>query len=407
VTTIAVDFAALRSRADELDRMAAQVLALVPQIGYWAARSGLHELVPFGIFGGLPVAADLVSLCLPGTPDSLPDIAADLAALAAAVRAAALTYAAVDAVRWAHSELPTAEALLMLVAWNRLHRAELLTRALSAGWAAPTRALDKAANAALEQADRWVEGAVHLREVEPTTMPPLTGPPATDLDALLGVVDTVEDPAHPSTVALLHVGDDPPRFVVCLPGLQDPIGADSGSADLPGAIATLVGHSAYIQGVSRLLATLPANARVLLVGHSQGGMVAEALADGRQTGVTIDGVLTAGSPLIATNVPRSVPYLALENSGDPVPRLRDLADAPEPPGLQAREPSGRTVYRFRTPGRPSGSKHGLRSGGYLAAAGSEAEQVRVFRDQVRPFLTDGQVQVRYLQVTDSDGGLPR
>lgn len=408
MTALAVDYGSLRARADELDRMAAHILALVPQIAVWAARSGLHELVPFGIFGGLPVAADLMSLCLPGTPDSLPDIAAGLAGLSAAVRAAALTYAAVDAVRWAESELPTAEALLMLVAWNRLHRAEALTRALTPRWAAPRRALDSAANGVLEQADRWVEGTGQLREVDPATMPALTGPPATGLDALLRVVDTVEDPAHPSTVALLHVGDDPPRYVVCLPGLQDAAGADSGSADLPGAIATLAGHSAYIRGIAHLLATLPPSSRVLLVGHSQGGMVAEALADGRPTGVTIDGVLTAGAPLIATNVPSSVPYLALENAADPVPRLRSLADGPLPPVEQAEEPSGRTVYRFRTPGRrPSGTKHGLGSGGYIAVAGSDVEPVTAFRGQVQPFLTDRPVRVRYLQVTDSDGGLPR
>ena len=49
----------------------------------------------------------------------------------------------------------------------------------------------------------------------------------------------------------------------------------------------------------------------------------------------------------------------------------------------------------------------LGSGGYLAVAGSDTESVRAFRERVQPFLTDGPVAVRYLQVTDSDGGLPR
>ena len=408
MTTLVVDYASLRARADELDRMAADVLALVPQIAVWAARSGLHQLVGYGIFGGLPVAADLMAVCLPGTPDSLPDVAADLVALAAAVRAAALSYAAVDAARWARSELPTAESLLMLVVWNRLHRAELLTRTLTPGWSAPTRLLDRAANSALEQTDRWIEGSVTLREVDPSTMPPLPAAPASGLDDLLTVVDTVEDPAHPSTAALLHVGDDPPRYVLCLPGLQDATGADASAADLPGAIATLAGHSAYIRGMSDLLATLPTGSQVLLVGHSQGGMVAEALADGRTTGVTIAGVLTAGAPLIASSVPQSVPYLALENTADPVPRLRELADGPTPPLLQEEQPSGRTVYRFRTPGRrPSGTKHGLGSGGYLAVAGSDQPAVHRFRQLMGGFLTGAAVGVRYLQVTDTDGVLPR
>ncbi|BEP15129.1 hypothetical protein acdb102_34400 [Acidothermaceae bacterium B102] len=408
MTTLVVDYASLRARADELDRMAADILALVPQIAVWAASSGLHELIGYGIFGGLPVAADLMAICLPGTPDSLPDVAADLVALGAAVRAAGLSYAAADAARWARSELPTAEALLMLVAWNRLHQADQLTRALTGGWRLPQRLLDRAGNSALDRADRWVEGPASVTEVDPATMPPLSGPPAADLDALLGIVDTIEDPAHPSTAALLHVGDEPPRYVLCLPGLQDPTGADEGSADLPGAIATLTGHSAYIRGMSDVLATLPAGSQVLLVGHSQGGMVAEALADGRTTGVTIAGVLTAGAPLLATSVPPSVPYLALENAGDPVPRLRQLADGPTPPSQQDKQPSGRTVYRFRTPGRrPTGAKHGLGSGGYLAVAGSDQPEVQRFRGLVGDFLTGDPVQVRYLQVTDTDGVLPR
>ena len=342
MTTLVVDYASLRARADELDRMAADILALVPQIAVWAARSGLHELVGYGIFGGLPVAADLMAVCLPGTPDSLPDVAADLVALGAAVRAAALSYAAVDAARWARSELPTAEALLMLVAWNRLHRAEQLTRALTGGWTAAGAApRPRGQRRAWTRADRWVEGPARVTEVDPShDAAALRSAGGRPRRACWRVVDTIEDPAHPSTAALLHVGDDPPRYVLCLPGLQDATGADAGSADLPGAIATLTGHSAYIRGMSDVLATLPAGSQVLLVGHSQGGMVAEALADGRTTGVTIAGVLTAGAPLLATSVPPSIPYLALENAADPVQQYVSPCPAP-PPGSRRLAPHSR------------------------------------------------------------------
>jgi hypothetical protein len=147
---------------------------------------------------------------------------------------------------------------------------------------------------------------------------------------------------------------------------------------------------------------------VLLVGHSQGGMVAEALADGRRTGVTIAGVLTAGAPLLASSVPERTPYLALENVADPVPKLRALADGPLDTLLQEDADSGRTAVRFRSPGAlPSGSKHGLGSGGYIAVAGSDNPAVGSFRDRMGDFLTDAPVGVRYVQVTDSDGRLPR
>jgi pimeloyl-ACP methyl ester carboxylesterase len=412
---VLVDYPTLTARADALERMAAQITAIVPEIACAAARSGLHELVGYGLLTCLPVAADLAAVCLPGAPGSLPDIAAEMIALAAAVRAAAMTYVAVDGARWARSELPVAEALLMLVAWNRLHRAVFLTQCISngilGGSRLPATWVDRVGNALLERSDRWIEGPATVDQVDPATMPPLTGPPAAGLDSLLGVVDTIEDALHPSTVALLHIGDDPPRYVLCLPGLQDATGADSGAADLPGAIATLTGHSSYIRGMRDLLATLPAGSQVLLVGHSQGGMVAEALAERQHVGVggrvTIAGVLTAGAPLLASAVPPSIPYLALENASDPVPRLRDLADGPGDTTLTSSTPTSRTLVRFRTGGTlPGATKHGLGSGGYLAVAGSADPQVQDFRDRMKGFLTTGPVGVSYLQVTDTDGALP-
>jgi hypothetical protein len=75
-------------------------------------------------------------------------------------------------------------------------------------------------------------------------------------------------------------------------------------------------------------------------------------------------------------------------------------------GLSA--PPGRGVVQFGTPGRwVSGAKHGLGSGGYLRAADSKDQRVVAFRDQVGAFLTTAPVEVRYLQVADSGGALPR
>ncbi len=398
-----VDYTSLEERAASLERMAAEIAAAVPRIGVAAVRAGLHELVGFGIFSALPVAADLVAICLPGVPGSLPDAAAELLTLSLAVRAAAVAYLAVDAAGWARSELPTAEALVMLAAWNRLHEAVGLTKAM--GVPVAPQILDWAGERALEQGDRWIEGAGSIREVPPSLMPPLGTAPASGLASLLGVVDTISDAQHPSTAALLHVGDDPPRYVLCLPGLQDSSGADGGSADLPGALATLAGHSAYIRGMRSLLATLPPGSQVLFVGHSQGGMVAEALAAGTTVGhVRIAGVLTAGAPVLASPVDPRLPYLALRNRADPVPKLGMLASG----GIPVTVAPGRGVVEFDTPGRwPSGSKHGLGSGGYLAEAGSSDPRVRGFAASVGAFLTTAPVDVRYVQVTDSNGGLPR
>src|SRR5690348_390120 len=104
--------------------MAGELAAMVPRIAACAVDARLHELVAYGLFNALPVAADLFALCLPGTPGSLPDAAAELAAMAVAVRAAKVAYQAVYAVGWARSQLPTAQALVMLSAWRSLHQAQ-------------------------------------------------------------------------------------------------------------------------------------------------------------------------------------------------------------------------------------------------------------------------------------------
>jgi pimeloyl-ACP methyl ester carboxylesterase len=227
-------------------------------------------------------------------------------------------------------------------------------------------------------------------------MPALPEQPAHGLDGLLAVVDAVSDTRHPSTVVLLKVGDPPPRFVVCLPGVQDATGSDRASADLPGALATLTGHSAYIRGVQRLLASLPPGSQALLVGHSQGGMVGEALAEHPQVGgTTIAGLLTAGSPALAQRVDTSVAHLTLRNNDDPVPMLGRAASGPLP------TPDDGPVLRFSTRGHAiSGTKHGLGSGGYLATAGSDDPRVVAFRRQVAAFLRPGPVPARFFQVTD-------
>jgi hypothetical protein len=395
-----VDYTSLEWKASALERMAGSIAAAIPRIAAATLRAGLHELPAYGIFSSLPVAADLLTICLPGTPGSLPDAVAELLSLAAAVRAAEVAYRAVDAVGWARSELPTAETLVMLLAWNRLHRVVAVARASEVPFL--PELVDRPGEALLEQADRWIEGDGRIADVDPRAMPALAAAPASGLAALLGVVDTISDASHPSTAALLTVGEHPPRYVLCLPGLQDSTGSDAGAADLPGALAALAGHSAYIRAMRGVLSALPPGSQVLLVGHSQGGMVAQALAEHATVGhSTIAGVLTASAPTLAAPVAAGVPYVALRNTGDPVPKLGLMASGFAGPG------SSRGVVEFSTPGRwPSGTKHGLGSGGYLAKAASADPRLTRFRDQVSGFLTTGPVEARFVQVTDSGRPLP-
>jgi hypothetical protein len=75
----------------------------------------------------------------------------------------------------------------------------------------------------------------------------------------------------------------------------------------------------------------PSTAPVMLVGHSQGGIVAaQAAADSADGtfGYNVTHVVTAGSPISNANIPPGVQVLALENEGDIVPTL-DGADNPD------------------------------------------------------------------------------
>jgi len=59
----------------------------------------------------------------------------------------------------------------------------------------------------------------------------------------------------------------------------------------------------------------------MLVGHSQGGMQAAALAGDPDFGYNVTNVVTAGSPVATSGIPDDVSMLSLENTGDLVPML--------------------------------------------------------------------------------------
>jgi hypothetical protein len=165
-----------------------------------------------------------------------------------------------------------------------------------------------------------------------------------------------------------------PAYAVLLPGIhslldtRDPL-------DLYGAVLGLFGHtSAYSRAVQQALsqAGVPRGARLLLVGHSQGGIAAMDLAgDPRFNGgrYRVTHVLAAGSPISALHpAPRSgTRVLELDNDADLVPQL-DLRDSRLGPGGNGDD---RDVVVFRRDHGTVGGNHGLLSA-YAPFAGSPA-----------------------------------
>lgn len=114
------------------------------------------------------------------------------------------------------------------------------------------------------------------------------------------------------------------RYIAYLPG---PGGRRRGALRLVGG-----DHAAYaeevVDAIHRAVADDPA-ARVLLVGHGQGGATAaEVAASAASDAFVVEHVVTTGSPSsLLTRVPDTVRVLSLEDRGDPVAVLGSLVNA--------------------------------------------------------------------------------
>lgn len=159
-------------------------------------------------------------------------------------------------------------------------------------------------------------------------------PPVTDVADMLRFVaqQTPGEGAVPGQVGVQRIdhADGTPTWVVAIPGTQD--------SDVFGATDNLpLAGGAASAGVALVAAAmLQAGVRpgepVVLVGHSQGGMVAARVAADPvlQRHFTVSAVVSAGSPLGPVDLPDSVHALHLEHRQDQVPVL-DGTPSPDTP----------------------------------------------------------------------------
>jgi pimeloyl-ACP methyl ester carboxylesterase len=133
-------------------------------------------------------------------------------------------------------------------------------------------------------------------------------------------VRIVETPQPDGSVQRSYIVDIPGTKVWPGPGFNPDVN-DTGT-NLH-AVANEV--TTYQRGVEEALrrAGAQANDPVLLIGHSQGGIVAaNAARDFTQAGsFNVTHIVTAGSPVAQVNVPEQVQVLSIENRHDIVPRL--------------------------------------------------------------------------------------
>jgi hypothetical protein len=167
----------------------------------------------------------------------------------------------------------------------------------------------------------------------PITVPGSCVPPrdVLDLATHLSELSRVSDARHPENDGTIEVQtfdgpDGTRRHVVYLPGTDDmnPFSSDGQLRDMQENTRLVGGEgTAYAAGVMAALrdAGVRPGEPVLLAGHSQGGMVAAALAS-HASPYDVTNVVTFGSPTSqVAHYPAHVHVLSLEHQGDLVPQL--------------------------------------------------------------------------------------
>lgn len=125
------------------------------------------------------------------------------------------------------------------------------------------------------------------------------------------------------TVQTLTDEDGEVRHIVQLPGTDDFL-SDTEIRNMGSNLNLIAGdQTAYAQAVQQAMAQagVRPGEPVMLVGHSQGGMQAAALAADPTFPYQVTHVVTAGSPVATSGIPDDVTVVSLENTGDVVPLL--------------------------------------------------------------------------------------
>jgi predicted esterase len=187
-------------------------------------------------------------------------------------------------------------------------------------------------------------------------------------------------------------------YVIDIPGTRPEFGvkqlfSGTNANDMGSNVDSMAGNQTALQkGVEEAMrkAGVHPGDPVMLVGHSQGGMIAAQIAHDHRFNVTH--VITAGSPIGRMPIPDNVQVLSLENNGDVVPHL-DGAENPSTPN--------RTTVKFDHQAGDFLENHGVKDN-YTKAAHdldkSTDPSVQRFRDGAKVFTTGSDVQTTQYKV---------
>ncbi|WP_104522996.1 esterase/lipase family protein [Blastococcus atacamensis] len=191
------------------------------------------------------------------------------------------------------------------------------------------------------------------------------------------------------SVRVLTRADGSRSYIVDIPGTADwnaPGALNPQTHDLGTNIRVLGGDDTTRQAaIAEALRRAGASWTdpVMLVGHSQGGMVAAQAAHDAGTPAfqfNVQSVVTAGSPIARADVPPTVQVLALENAHDLVPHL-DARENDDDPNV--------TTVIFERQNGSIGHNHGIGDAyqyGAEAVDRSDDPSIAAFRERAGAFL---------------------
>lgn len=390
--SIAAHVEDLLAVADLFDRAAADAESVVSYVGSWAVQA---VLAGYGWPRGPILDGILAEI---GGSWSLPRFVADsLRGSATKLRFAAFAYGSTDS-GIAHDIGNVLDDIGHFVSASFFGAAVGVgTHSPSAGWQAfltsdPALVGDFAA-AALFSGPEQLIGA-HYADGHPVVT--ALGQDFHEQYAPHDITDLVDQLAQrDSTVAgevsvAFVVGiDGRRRAIVDIPGTKswDPGHTDDVTSLSTNARALVGSPTTYERGVLQAMdrAGVCSTDQVMLVGHSEGGMVAVTAArDAVRTGrFDVTHVVTAGSPIGRTvgELPESVRVLALENDADVVPEL-DATANPAKPNV--------TTVGFHVDTGTITGNHGLDTAyehGAKRIDASDDASIRAFTDSAEGFLS--------------------
>ncbi|MFJ3958813.1 hypothetical protein [Arthrobacter sp. NPDC090010] len=229
-------------------------------------------------------------------------------------------------------------------------------------------------------------------------------------DILGGVTKAYGDEKNDgSTVRITEVNKpgQGPAYIVSIPGTEswDRQTGDN-PLDLTGNLTSVAnGESTATKSIELALdqAGIPRDAPVLLVGHSQGGIIAADLASNDEftDKYNVTNLITYGSPIDSVSVPDNIDAVAIQHDKDVVPRLdlgnHKFSTVAGVPLIPFGSENNATVVDLKSPAGIGDPKANHDYGKYATSVG-EAEKSGPLNDyknlpSTQRFLTDDPAQV--------------